>query len=447
MGRPGLTIAVDNSDDENNDKSPPISSPMGKYYSEELRMTTQPFIRSPFDTIKKTIDIINILNSGISIKNIGKGTRSAAQLIQLQNGARFILRKTLINNKKIRDDLINEQLMYMILESDPQYINYISNLLYADIPLIHHKSEAYNYAYFVFAYQDGETLDRYIESNKGTMSFEDVMPLITNISKALEFLSSKGIVHRDIKPENIFINFTDGIKPLIFDFDISCRIGIDCVAKEFVGTRKYMTNSAKVILNVGDKLSFESYEYTKFYDLHSVAVLIEEDLVKIVKSADKEELITYAKHLRSQFKMRGGIRMRYNKTRKGGRIGIMNPSFGGKRNPENASTALLNLSETMTGGQCPCSANVVKQMMALPPGTTLGPITANLMKGGACGCQVVHRLPTALSGGYRATTRDLKYLKLWKKGKSIGYTMRSSLKAKGLIPRANGTKRVSKKYK
>jgi len=50
-------------------------------------------------------------------------------------------------------------------------------------------------------------------------------------------------------------------------------------------------------------------------------------------------------------------------------------------------------------------------------------------------------------GGYRATRRDKKYLKRYKQGKSIGFTMRSSLKAKGLIPRANGTRRVSKKYK
>jgi hypothetical protein len=48
---------------------------------------------------------------------------------------------------------------------------------------------------------------------------------------------------------------------------------------------------------------------------------------------------------------------------------------------------------------------------------------------------------------YRATKRNLKYLRLWRKGKSIGFTMRSSLKAKGLIPRANGTYKVSNKYK
>ena len=50
-------------------------------------------------------------------------------------------------------------------------------------------------------------------------------------------------------------------------------------------------------------------------------------------------------------------------------------------------------------------------------------------------------------GGYKPTKRNIKYLKKWKRGESIGFTMRSSLKAKGLIPRANGTKRVSSKYR
>jgi len=62
---------------------------------------------------------------------------------------------------------------------------------------------------------------------------------------------------------------------------------------------------------------------------------------------------------------------------------------------------------------------------------------------GGCGC---NRGGYRAKGGYRATKRDKKYLLLWKKGKSIGFTMRASLKAKGLIPRANGTRRVSKKY-
>jgi hypothetical protein len=48
---------------------------------------------------------------------------------------------------------------------------------------------------------------------------------------------------------------------------------------------------------------------------------------------------------------------------------------------------------------------------------------------------------------YKATRRNKKYLRRYKQGKSIGFTMRSSLKAKGLIPRANGTYKVSNKYK
>jgi len=48
---------------------------------------------------------------------------------------------------------------------------------------------------------------------------------------------------------------------------------------------------------------------------------------------------------------------------------------------------------------------------------------------------------------YKATRRNRKYLRLYKQGKSIGFTMRSSLKAKGLIPRANGTYKVSDKYR
>jgi len=68
------------------------------------------------------------------------------------------------------------------------------------------------------------------------------------------------------------------------------------------------------------------------------------------------------------------------------------------------------------------------------------------IKKGGCGCMIPLK-SKALQGGYRATKRDKKYLKMYRQGKSIGFTMRSSLKAKGLIPRANGTRRVSNKYR
>ena len=67
------------------------------------------------------------------------------------------------------------------------------------------------------------------------------------------------------------------------------------------------------------------------------------------------------------------------------------------------------------------------------------------LRGGGCGCG----LPRG--GSYRPTKKNLKALKKWRKGQSIGFTMTSSLKAKGLIPRTSkkqrGKKVVSAKYK
>jgi len=80
------------------------------------------------------------------------------------------------------------------------------------------------------------------------------------------------------------------------------------------------------------------------------------------------------------------------------------------------------------------------QPFALPNGGALLFTRRNKKRGGGCGCM-------ARRGGYRATAKNRKYVRQWKQGKSIGFTMRSSLKAKGLIPRASGKKVVSPKYK
>ena len=44
-------------------------------------------------------------------------------------------------------------------------------------------------------------------------------------------------------------------------------------------------------------------------------------------------------------------------------------------------------------------------------------------------------------GGYKATARDKYYLRKYKRGESIGFTMKASLKAKGLLPRTSKTMR------
>ena len=49
-------------------------------------------------------------------------------------------------------------------------------------------------------------------------------------------------------------------------------------------------------------------------------------------------------------------------------------------------------------------------------------------------------------GGYRPTRKNCMMLRNYRRGKSIGFTGRSSLKAKGILPRSNGTYRLGPKY-
>jgi hypothetical protein len=73
--------------------------------------------------------------------------------------------------------------------------------------------------------------------------------------------------------------------------------------------------------------------------------------------------------------------------------------------------------------------------------------------GGGCGCGMPLTGGGLMfaNGGYRMTARNRKYLKKYRAGKPIGFTMRASLKAKGLIPRTSrklrGRKVLGPKYK
>jgi hypothetical protein len=71
-------------------------------------------------------------------------------------------------------------------------------------------------------------------------------------------------------------------------------------------------------------------------------------------------------------------------------------------------------------------------------------------RGGTCGaCRVFRGGANSRQckpGSYKATAADKTRLARHLSGKSIGFTQRSSLKAKGLLRRANGTCKVSAKY-
>ena len=54
-----------------------------------------------------------------------------------------------------------------------------------------------------------------------------------------------------------------------------------------------------------------------------------------------------------------------------------------------------------------------------------------------CPCALGAAGPIMSSGGYKATRRNRQLLKQYKQGRSIGFTAKASLKAKGLLPRTS----------
>jgi hypothetical protein len=97
-----------------------------------------------------------------------------------------------------------------------------------------------------------------------------------------------------------------------------------------------------------------------------------------------------------------------------------------------------------TNGSANGAAAVASNGAATGAATGAAPVASNGSANGANGANGT--AGGKRKGGYRPTKKDKAALKKLKQGKSIGFTMRSSLKAKGLLRRANGTMRVSKKY-
>ncbi len=76
--------------------------------------------------------------------------------------------------------------------------------------------------YFVMAYVAGETLGQRLQ-REGPIPAADARRLLTEVSAALAYAHSRGVIHRDIKPDNILLS-SDGGRAMVTDFGIARAI-------------------------------------------------------------------------------------------------------------------------------------------------------------------------------------------------------------------------------
>ncbi|WP_146518470.1 bifunctional serine/threonine-protein kinase/formylglycine-generating enzyme family protein [Stieleria varia] len=91
--------------------------------------------------------------------------------------------------------------------------------------------------FIVSAFVDGTDLATRMQAKP--FSLRRGLQLMIEISKALGYVHSQGIVHRDIKPANILLN-RDG-KPFIADFGLALRDELAEINRSSVGTPAYMS--------------------------------------------------------------------------------------------------------------------------------------------------------------------------------------------------------------
>jgi serine/threonine protein kinase len=95
-----------------------------------------------------------------------------------------------------------------------------------------------DYNYIVMEYVDGVTLQEYVSGGK-TLTPNEVVDVIYQCAKGLDYVHRQGVIHRDLKPGNIMLSHDGEVK--IMDFSIAhIDIGLDQQDNDVLGSPMYM---------------------------------------------------------------------------------------------------------------------------------------------------------------------------------------------------------------
>ena len=95
-----------------------------------------------------------------------------------------------------------------------------------------------NMNYIVMEFVDGVTLQEYVSGGK-TLTYSQIVDIIYQCAKGLDYVHRQGVIHRDLKPGNIMLSVEGEVK--IMDFSIAhVDVGLEGDYSEFQGSPMYM---------------------------------------------------------------------------------------------------------------------------------------------------------------------------------------------------------------
>jgi serine/threonine protein kinase len=92
-------------------------------------------------------------------------------------------------------------------------------LSHPNIVAIHHAAERDGVVFFAMGYVPGESLAEHL-ARAGPMAAETLLPILLELTDALGYAHSRGVVHRDVKAENVLIDSRTG-RAMVTDFGIA----------------------------------------------------------------------------------------------------------------------------------------------------------------------------------------------------------------------------------
>jgi tRNA A-37 threonylcarbamoyl transferase component Bud32 len=116
----------------------------------------------------------------------------------------------------------------------------LANLKHPSIIPVYDEGFENGIHYFAMEFLEGKNLSAII-TEKGRLTVQEIVPIVTQIAGALDHIHSHGLVHRDVKSSNIFIN-NEGV-PVLMDFGVAHQLGGDQLTAKgmILGTPEFMS--------------------------------------------------------------------------------------------------------------------------------------------------------------------------------------------------------------